>query len=152
MEERSGAFGNVGRGMTSEGRNGKTISFDDPDGLIGTIGHDYGYVRLETELGYRETDVSGMTGVNNAAYTGVSGSVDMGTAMVNLAIEYSIDPGEISGGKSSGVSVTPYITAGAGGLGGAVLPADEAEDSCREWKFHARSRPETAGRSEDRRV
>jgi|TARA_B100001094_G_scaffold57935_1_gene53376 hypothetical protein len=117
MEERSGAFGNVGRGMTSEGRNGKTISFDDPDGLIGTIGHDYGYVRLETELGYRETDVSGMTGVNNAAYTGVSGSVDMGTAMVNLAIEYSIDPGEISGGKSSGVSVTPYITAGAGGLG-----------------------------------
>ncbi len=109
MEQRSAS--------TAEGRNGKTIQFDDPDGYLLTIGHDYGYVRFETEVAYREADVSGMTGVAGAAYTGVSGSVDMGTAMVNLAIEYSIDPGELAGSGSNGLSVTPFISAGAGGLG-----------------------------------
>merc|ERR1712124_159897 len=71
----------------------------------------------ETEIAYRETDVAGMTGVNNASYTGVSGSVDMGTAMLNLAVEYTVNPGDLAGSKSSGLTLTPFISAGAGGLG-----------------------------------
>jgi len=103
--------------QTSEGKNGRTINFDDPDGFLATIGNDYGYVRLETELGFRQADVTSMTGVADAVYTGVSGSVDIGTAMMNLAFEYSVDPGEVSGSGASGFTVTPYITAGGGALG-----------------------------------
>jgi hypothetical protein len=102
---------------SSEMRNGKTVVFDDPDGIVGTLGHDYGYVRLETELGYRSADVSSMTGVNNAVYSGANGEVNIGTAFANLAIEYTIDPGELSGSVGSGFSITPYITAGGGVLG-----------------------------------
>lgn len=103
--------------LTSERRNGKTAKFDDPDGIAGTIGHDYGYVRLESEFGLRETTVSSITGVNNASYTNVNSDINVGTAMVNLAFEYSVDPSEISGSGASGISLTPYLTAGAGVLG-----------------------------------
>ena len=102
---------------TSEGRNGKTVEFDDPDGIVGTLGHDYGYVRLETELGYRNADVSRMTGVADVVYTGVNGEVNIGTVFANLAIEYSIDPGDFADGVGSGFSITPYVTAGGGVLG-----------------------------------
>jgi hypothetical protein len=103
-------------------RASKTAAFDDPDGFIAAIGSDYGYVRLETEFGYHETNVKSLTGGStNRAYTGVGGKIDMGTAMVNLAVEYSIDPGEFTqlggSGKSSGFSITPYVTAGGGVVG-----------------------------------
>jgi hypothetical protein len=98
-------------------RNGKKIKFDDADGIIGTIGNDYGYVRLETEFGYRKADVKEMTGVANAKYTEVKGKANIGTAMVNLAIEYTVDPSEFTGGATSGITVTPFITAGGGVTG-----------------------------------
>ena len=118
----SGDLGDISfretRGSEStEGRNGKKIKFDDPDGLLVTLGNDYGYARLETEFGYREADVASMTGVADASYTGVDGTAHIGTAMVNLAFEYSVDPGALSGGSSSGFTVTPFITAGGGALG-----------------------------------
>lgn len=100
-------------------RNGMTAGFSDPDGFMGVIGNDYGYVRLETEFSYRESDVNKLSGT--VARTEVSGPIDIGTAFVNLAFEYSIDPGEFTelggSGKSSGFSITPYITAGGGALG-----------------------------------
>ena len=102
---------------TSEGRNGRTAKFDDPDGLSGSMGMDYGYVRLETEFGLRETTVSSITGVANASYTGITSAVNVGTAMVNMAFEYSVDPSDLSGNGTSGVSLTPYVTVGAGVLG-----------------------------------
>jgi hypothetical protein len=102
-------------------RNGMTAGFADPDGIMGTIGNDYGYVRIETEFAYRESDVNKLIGVGTVARTGVSGAIDIGTAFVNLAFEYSIDPGEFTelggSGKSSGFTITPYITAGGGALG-----------------------------------
>jgi hypothetical protein len=104
---------------SSKRRNGMTAGFADPDGIMGTIGNDYGYVRIETEFAYRESDVNKLTGT--VARTAVSGPIDIGTAFVNLAFEYSIDPGEFKevggSGKSSGFSITPYITAGGGALG-----------------------------------
>ena len=103
---------------TSDSRTGKTAGFDDPDGFVATIGDDYGYVRIETEVAYRETDVKTLTGVNNLAYTNVSGAIDIGTAMINVAFEYSIDPGEVAGSGDSGFSITPYIQAGGGAFGG----------------------------------
>lgn len=95
----------------------KKISFDDPDGWLATVGNDYGYVRLETEFGYRDTDVATLTGKAGTTYAQASGAVDIGTAMMNLAFEYSIDPGELSGGESSGFSITPFVTVGGGALG-----------------------------------
>jgi len=102
---------------TSEGRNGRTAKFDDPDGIAGTIGHDYGYVRIESEFGLRETTVSSLTGVADASYTGITSAVNLGTAMVNMAFEYSVDPSDLSGNGASGISLTPYLTVGAGVLG-----------------------------------
>jgi hypothetical protein len=102
---------------TAEGRNGKTAKFDDPDGVSGSMGMDYGYVRLETEFGLRETTVSSITGVADASYTGISSNINVGTAMVNMAFEYSVDPSDMSGNGTSGISLTPYVTVGGGALG-----------------------------------
>ena len=102
---------------TSESRNGRTAKFDDPDGFIGAFGQDYGYVRLETEFGYRETSVTSISGQNNVNYTDVDSDINIGTAMVNVAFEYSFDPGKLAGSESVGFSLTPYVTAGAGMLG-----------------------------------
>ena len=102
---------------SAEKRAGKTAAFDDADGVLGALGHDYGYVRLETEFGLRETSVSGLTGEANRVYTGVQSSIHLGSAMVNLAFEYSVDPGELAGSGPSGFSITPYITGGGGVLG-----------------------------------
>jgi len=102
---------------SDEKRAGKTVSFDDPDGILGAMGHDYGYVRLETEFGLRETTATGMTGEANRVYTGLQSSIHLGSAMVNLAFEYSVDPGELAGSGPSGFSLTPYITGGGGVLG-----------------------------------
>lgn len=98
-------------------RNGKKAGFDDPDGFLGSYGTDFGYVRVETEIGYRETDVTSLSSSGGGTYTGVSGAIDMGTAMINMAIEYSFDPGEMTGGSTSGIAITPFVTVGGGGLG-----------------------------------
>jgi hypothetical protein len=110
MEKRS----NLQTGNT---RHGKTVNFDDPKGFLATYGNDYGYVRLETEVGYRQTDVKSMSGKNDVAYTRVNGNVEMGTALMNLAVEYSVDPSTLSDGVPSGFSVTPYVSVGGGVLG-----------------------------------
>jgi len=106
-----------GEGVDPTTQNGMTAGFSDPDGIMVSLGNDFGYVRLETEFAHREGDVNSLTG--RTARTGVAGDIDIGTAFMNLAFEYSIDPGaELDGtGKSSGFSVTPYITAGGGVLG-----------------------------------
>jgi len=111
------AFSESRTANTAESRNGRDVKFGGADGILGSFGQDYGYVRLETEFGYRDTKVTSLTGTNNTAYANVSGKANIGTAMINLAIEYSVDPGELSGGASSGFSLTPYITAGGGVLG-----------------------------------
>jgi hypothetical protein len=102
----------------SQMRNGRKINFDDHDGLFLSLGNDYGYVRLESEFGYREVSVKSMTGVADAVYTGVKGKAHVGTAMLNMAFEYSVDPVALTGGgESSGFTLTPFITAGGGVLG-----------------------------------
>jgi len=118
------AFTGAERSATSSSgnqREGMTAGFTDPDGIMGIIGTDYGYVRIETEFSYRESDVKSLTGGAAGARANVDGDIDMGTAFVNLAFEYSIDPGEFTelggSGKSSGFTITPYITAGGGALG-----------------------------------
>ena len=110
---------NENDGNTSDAgdRNGKKINFDDHDGILVTVGNDYGYGRLETEFGFREVTVKSMTGVADAVYTGVNGKANVGTAMLNMAFEYSVDPVELTGGKSSGFTLTPFVTAGGGALG-----------------------------------
>jgi hypothetical protein len=99
-------------------RDGKKVTFDDGDGFLGTIGNDYGYVRLETEFGYRKTEVASVTNLKSGAFINSGGDVHIGTAMINLALEYSFDLGETGVGKDLGnISVTPYITAGGGMMG-----------------------------------
>ena len=95
----------------------KKAAFDDPEGAMVTFGNDYGYVRIENEYSYRETDVKTLTGRDALAYTNVSGSTHIGTAMVNAAFEYSFDPNVVAGEASSGISLTPYLKAGAGAVG-----------------------------------
>ena len=106
-------------GVPGNASTGKKAGFADPDGFQGTLGNDYGYVRLETEFTFRDTTVNKLTGVNNRNFVLNEGNeVHIGTIMANLAFEYSVDPMELSGEKSSGISLTPFITAGAGALGG----------------------------------
>jgi hypothetical protein len=98
---------------------GKKAGFADDSGIQGTIGNDYGYVRVETEYSYRETTVNKLTGVNNRVFVLNEGNeVHIGSLMTNMAFEYSIDPMEMSGKPSSGVSITPFITVGGGVLAG----------------------------------
>jgi hypothetical protein len=104
---------------TTNVRDGKKLKFKDSDGFLATIGNDYGYVRIETELGYRDTSVTSVTSANPLIKDG-SGEVNIGTAMMNLAVEYSIDLGDAGGDATkelSGISITPYIMAGGGAMG-----------------------------------
>jgi hypothetical protein len=108
---------------TEGARDSKDVNFKDADGFLFTQGNDYGYVRLESEYGYRETSIQSVTNTGNTVTDG-SGNINIGTAMVNLAVEYTFDIGEATkalgggdGAKGSGFSLTPYITAGAGAFG-----------------------------------
>ena len=106
-------------GVPGNASTGKKAGFADPDGYQGTIGNDYGYVRVETEFSFRDTTINKLTGVNARNFVLNEGNeVHIGTIMANLAFEYSVDPMAMSGKESSGISVTPFITAGAGALGG----------------------------------
>jgi hypothetical protein len=99
-------------------RTSKTAAFKDADGYLGAFGTDFGYVRVETEVGHRDTEVTGLTGGGDTKrYKGVGGSVDIGTIMANLALEYSVDPSDLAGNGSSGFSITPYVSVGGGALG-----------------------------------
>jgi hypothetical protein len=93
-------------------RGSNKVGFGDADGGLFTMGNDYGYVRVETEFGYRSAKINKV--LNGSA---PGGDVDMGTAMVNVALEYSIDMGEVGLEEASGVSLTPYITGGIGVFG-----------------------------------
>jgi hypothetical protein len=100
-------------------RDSKKVKFKDSNGFLATIGNDYGYVRVETELGYRDTSVTSVTN-QSGIVSGGSGEVNLGTAMMNLAVEYSIDLGDAGGDATkelSGISITPYIMAGGGAMG-----------------------------------
>ena len=72
-------------------------------GILARGGSKFGNFRAELELGYRDTSVDSLTG--QTTLTGVSGDVDVWTAMINGA--YDID---------LGYAVKPFVTAGVGAL------------------------------------
>ena len=105
-------FHGAKRDFTDGTRAQNQVGFEDGDGYLVTLGNDYGYVRLETEFGYHDSNV-------NKIQTGTrpSGAIDIGTAMVNLAFEYSVDPSELAEEAPSGFSITPFVQVGGGAFG-----------------------------------
>lgn len=80
------------------------VEFDPGFGMGGTAGFDFGAMRIEAELSYKEQEIKTVTDrISNDRYTGVDGSVDATAFMLNVFVDLH-NPGP----------VTPYFGAGVG--------------------------------------
>ena len=110
----TGTYFSIGGGYTIQDKStfSNTINmrsaFNDGAAVRGAIGHDFGNVRLEAELGFRQNSAKAVTVTNAGGLPGVvsgpaTGKVQAMSYMANLLYDFDF-----------GSKVTPYIGAGAG--------------------------------------
>lgn len=89
------------------------LEFDPGVYVGGTAGYDFGIIRLEGELSYRQNEMDNLTdrGTTGFNYSGVDGDVGVFTVMGNLFMELQSDS-----------PITPYI---GGGIGVATIYISE---------------------------
>jgi opacity protein-like surface antigen len=89
------------------------IEFDPGVYVGGTAGYDFGMIRLEGELSYRQNEMDKLTDRGNTGfdYSGVDGDVGVFTAMANAFLDLHNDS-----------PITPYI---GGGMGLATIYISE---------------------------
>lgn len=91
-----------------------TIRFDPGINVGGTMGMDFGTVRLEGEISYKEGNIDTVTEDTGERFTGIDGGIEATAFMANLFVDLH-GPGPI----------TPYL---GGGVGFAALHQSDTFD------------------------
>jgi opacity protein-like surface antigen len=90
------------------------VEFDPGINIGGTLGYDYGYLRLEGEISYKEAEIKRVTDrISGDSYRDIDGSVGVAAFLGNAFVDFHTQG-----------PVTPYI---GGGVGFAAVYQDDID-------------------------
>ena len=97
------------------------IEFDPGIYIGGTGGYDFGYLRLEGEISYRNSEIDSITNSIDGRYGNLDGNLGVSAFMANAFFDLHNDS-----------RVTPYL---GGGIGFAVLNLSDASGTDRNYNY-----------------